>query len=185
LPNPFLSKFVHNLCLGKKQPKKFGLHVAMISLKNLSPGGTWTRVFSSWVRCDVHCATPSGQMTKILRSGWTHDLPQGWNLSPRGNVQPYLHPRGEHSTLRYLEEWRGKQKTSSPVDNFTPAPGDKIHPWWTNSPLGSKFAPRGEAKNGPLRWFRRPSRLSIQTNSFMYKLLPTPSFIHVMVQIVQ
>jgi hypothetical protein len=31
----------------------------------------------------------------------------------------------------------------------TSTPGDKINPLGTNSPLGSKFAPRGEVKNGP------------------------------------
>jgi hypothetical protein len=31
-----------------------------------------------------------------------------------------------------------------------PSPlGDKVHPWGTTSPLGPKFAPRGEVKNGP------------------------------------
>jgi hypothetical protein len=48
-----------------------------------------------------------------------------------------------------LEEWTGEQRISPPGDNFTP-PGDKIHPWGTASPLGSKFAPRSEVKNGPL-----------------------------------
>jgi hypothetical protein len=41
------------------------------------------------------------------------------------------------------------------TENFIPRellhlhPGDKIHPWGTTSPLGSKF--RGEVKNGPLK----------------------------------
>jgi hypothetical protein len=32
---------------------------------------------------------------------------------------------------------------------MTSPPGDKIHPWGTTLPLGSKFDPRGEVKNGP------------------------------------
>jgi hypothetical protein len=43
------------------------------------------------------------------------------------------------NTLYCLEEWRGEQRISPP--------GDKIHPWGTTSPLGSKFAPRGEVQN--------------------------------------
>jgi hypothetical protein len=50
--------------------------------------------------------------------------------------------------LYCLEEWRGKQRISPPEDNFTPR--DKIHPWGTTSPLGAKFSPWGEVKNGPL-----------------------------------
>jgi hypothetical protein len=46
------------------------------------------------------------------------------------------------NTLYCLEEWRREQRISPP--------GDKIHPWGTNSPLGSKFAPRGEVKNGSM-----------------------------------
>jgi hypothetical protein len=34
-------------------------------------------------------------------------------------------------TLYYLEEWRGEQRISPP--------GDKIHPWGTTTPLGSKL----------------------------------------------
>jgi hypothetical protein len=45
------------------------------------------------------------------------------------------------NTLYSLEEWSGEQRIS--------APGDKFHPWGTTSPLGPKFAPRGEVKNGP------------------------------------
>jgi hypothetical protein len=45
------------------------------------------------------------------------------------------------NTLYCLEEWSGKQR-------FSP-PEDKYHPWDTTSPLGSKFAPSGEVKNGP------------------------------------
>jgi hypothetical protein len=49
---------------------------------------------------------------------------------------------GGVNTLYCLEEWRGEQRIS-PL-------GDTIHPWGTTSPLGSKFAPRGKVKNGPL-----------------------------------
>jgi hypothetical protein len=53
-----------------------------------------------------------------------------------------LVPGGRHVGAAYcLEDWRGKQRISPP--------GDKINPWETTSPLGSKFAPRGEVKNGP------------------------------------
>jgi hypothetical protein len=47
------------------------------------------------------------------------------------------------NTLYCLEE----QRISLPGDNFTP--GTKFTPG-DNSPPESKFAPRGEVKNGPL-----------------------------------
>jgi hypothetical protein len=42
----------------------------------------------------------------------------------------------------------GRTENITSEDNISP--GDKIYPWKTTSPLGSKFAPRGEVKNGPL-----------------------------------
>jgi hypothetical protein len=42
----------------------------------------------------------------------------------------------------------GRTENFTPGDNFNP--GDKSQPRETTSPLGSKFAPRGEVKNGPL-----------------------------------
>jgi hypothetical protein len=51
--------------------------------------------------------------------------------------------RGEHSLLfRRIH----RERISPPRDNFTP--GDKIHPWGTYSPLGSKFAPRVKLRIG-------------------------------------
>jgi hypothetical protein len=35
------------------------------------------------------------------------------------------------------------------MEGITSPLGDKIHPWGRSSPLGSKFAPRCEVKNGP------------------------------------
>jgi hypothetical protein len=61
------------------------------------------------------------------------------------------------NTLYCLEEWRGEQRISSPGDNFTPR--GKKSPLVTNSPLGSKFAPRGEVKNGPL-FFGAPAQIN-------------------------
>jgi hypothetical protein len=63
-------------------------------------------------------------------------LPLGVNLPPRVNVHPFVYPRGEHSLLfRGIEGQT--EKLTSPV-------GDKIHS------CGTKFAPRGKVKNGPL-----------------------------------
>jgi hypothetical protein len=53
------------------------------------------------------------------------------------------------TTIYCFEEWRGEQRISPPGVNFT-APGDKVHHGGTTSPLGSKFVPMGEVKNGPL-----------------------------------
>jgi hypothetical protein len=73
--------------------------------------------------------------------------PQGLNLSPRGNVHPFVHPQGwTHSTLG-TEEWRGEQRISPPGDNSTPAPpqGTKFTPvgqlcsWGQSLPLGAKL----------------------------------------------
>jgi hypothetical protein len=67
---------------------------------------------------------------------------QGWHLSPRGNVHPFIHPLGWTLFIYCLEEWRGEQRNSPLGDNFIPR--NKVHSW------GSKFAPRVEVKNGPL-----------------------------------
>jgi hypothetical protein len=63
--------------------------------------------------------------------------PKGWTLSPRGNVHPFVHPQG---WTHCLEEWKDEHIISPQ--------GDKVDSWGTTSPLGSKFAPRGEVKNG-------------------------------------
>jgi hypothetical protein len=55
--------------------------------------------------------------------------PQGWTLSPRGNVHPFVHPRGVYC----LEEWRNLE--SHPQVITSPF-GDKVHSWGTTSPLG-------------------------------------------------
>jgi hypothetical protein len=78
--------------------------------------------------------------------------PQGWslplwvNLAPRGEIcslggmfNPSFTPGV--NTL-YVEEWRREQWISP--QGITIPLGDKFHPW------GSKFAPTGEVKNGPL-----------------------------------
>jgi hypothetical protein len=65
---------------------------------------------------------------------------QEWNLSPRGEVHPFVHPP-RVNTLYCLEEWRGEQRISPPGDNFTHR--GQIHPWWTTSPLGDKVFPKG------------------------------------------
>jgi hypothetical protein len=51
------------------------------------------------------------------------------------------------NTVYYLEEWRGEKRISSPGDIFTPR--EQNSPFGTTPPLVSKFAPRGEVKNGP------------------------------------
>jgi hypothetical protein len=70
----------------------------------------------------------------------TSPLPPRGKLCPLGVMLTLLFTPGMN-TLYCLEEWRGEQRISPP--------GDKIHPLGTTSPLGSKFAPRGEVKNGP------------------------------------
>jgi hypothetical protein len=73
---------------------------------------------------------------------------QGCNLSHKEECSPLRSPPGVN-TPNYLEEWRGEQRIYPPRGYLHPHPGDKIHPWKTTLPLGSKFAPRGENKNGP------------------------------------
>jgi hypothetical protein len=48
--------------------------------------------------------------------------PQGWNLSPRGNVNPRA---GVNNSLYCLEEWRGVQIISPPGD-FPPPRGQNL-----------------------------------------------------------
>jgi hypothetical protein len=69
---------------------------------------------------------------------------------------PLFTPRGEHYLL--LRRMEGQTENFAPRD-------DKILPWGTTSLLGSKFAPRGEVKNGPMyfpaeaRFFRPQGEL--------------------------
>jgi hypothetical protein len=80
------------------------------------------------------------------------------NFTPRGELGLLSSMYGECSplcssqgvnTLYCLEEWRGKYIIKP--QGITSPPGDKINPWWTTSPLGSRFAPMAEVKNGPLQ----------------------------------
>jgi hypothetical protein len=61
--------------------------------------------------------------------------PQGWTLSFRGNVYPFVHPRGEHSLLFRRMEGR--------TENFTL--GDNFTPRGQNSPLEDNFTPGGQS----------------------------------------
>jgi hypothetical protein len=72
--------------------------------------------------------------------------PQGWTFSPRGNVHPFVHPQGW--TLSTVEKNRGANREFHSQGITSPL-GDKVQFWGTTSPWGSKFAPRGEVKNGP------------------------------------
>jgi hypothetical protein len=68
----------------------------------------------------------------------------GWN------VHPFVNPQGWTLYIYCLEEWRGIQRISPPGDNFTPKVQSSL-PGENFAPLGSRFAPRGEVKNGRLR----------------------------------
>jgi hypothetical protein len=61
--------------------------------------------------------------------------PQGWNLSPRGNVYPVFHLQGGTLSTVYKNGW-GTEK-------FTP--GDKFTHRGLNSPLGDNFTPGGQS----------------------------------------
>jgi hypothetical protein len=58
--------------------------------------------------------------------------PQGWNLSPRGNVPP----SGEHSLM--FRRMDGANREFHPHGITSPSE-NKSHPWGTTSPLGSKL----------------------------------------------
>jgi hypothetical protein len=68
--------------------------------------------------------------------------PQGWTLSPRGELCPLgeclpLHSPPGVNTLYCLVEWRGEQWILHPGDNFTP--GDNFAPGGQSLPLGAKL----------------------------------------------
>jgi hypothetical protein len=96
---------------------------------------------------------------------------------PGLNIHPVIHPQGWTLTTTYLEEWRGKQInspqgiTSPPEDNFTLR--GQISPLGTTSPLGSKFAPRGEAKNGPQHSLKS-SEINRHNESLSMNISSTP-----------
>jgi hypothetical protein len=61
------------------------------------------------------------------------------NIPIGGMFTPSFTRRGEHSLL--FRRMEGQTENFSPREYF--------HPWGAKSPLGVKFAPRGEVKNGP------------------------------------
>jgi hypothetical protein len=73
--------------------------------------------------------------------------PQGWNLSRRVEVHPFVHPQGW--TLFIVYKNGGANREFHPQGITLPL-GDKLTPGGQLRPWGSKFAPRGEVKNGPL-----------------------------------
>jgi hypothetical protein len=84
--------------------------------------------------------SPTHFLSKLIHNlDFGKSSPKRGELCPLGGMfTPSVNPRGEHSLHTvYVEEWRGEQSLS--------------HPWGTTSSFGgSKFAPRGEVKNGPL-----------------------------------
>jgi hypothetical protein len=62
--------------------------------------------------CPVHQSKPVHTKGPYLTSTRGELGPQGWNLSPRGKVHPFVHPRGEHSLL--FSRMEGQ------TENFTP-----------------------------------------------------------------
>jgi hypothetical protein len=68
-------------------------------------------------------------------------------MFPRGNVHPFVHPQG--CTLFIVEKNGGANREFYP-QGITSSLKDKFTPGGQLRPRGSKFAPRGEVKNGPL-----------------------------------
>jgi hypothetical protein len=63
-----------------------------------------------------------------------------------------------------LDEWKGEQRILPPGDSSTPR--GPLRPW------GSKFAPRGEVKNGPQGVFKRFLE-STEEEKFFCTFVPT------------
>jgi hypothetical protein len=75
-------------------------------------------------------------------------------------------------TLSTVEKNGGANREFHPQGIASP-PEDKIHPWGTTLPLGSKFAPRGKVENGPL--VASGKRVNFQFGAFDF-LPPSYSF---------
>jgi hypothetical protein len=70
--------------------------------------------------------------------------PQGWTLSPRGNVHPFVHPQGW--TLFTVSKNGGANREFPPRGYLHPrpqgtkfTPGGQLHPWGQSLPLGAKL----------------------------------------------
>jgi hypothetical protein len=77
---------------------------------------------------------PLGQRTILNFTPGT----QGWNLFPRGEVHPFVHP--QEWTLFIIKKNGGVNREFHPQGITIPL-GDKIHPWGITSPLGVKVRP--------------------------------------------
>jgi hypothetical protein len=86
---------------------------------------------------------------------------QGGNVFPWGMFTPSFTPgpRGEHYLL--FRRMEGLTRISPQGITSPTSPGDKIHPWGTISPRGSKFVLRVKVKNGPLSALTTPPPPSI------------------------
>jgi hypothetical protein len=102
---------------------------------------------------------------RIIRKKWRAEE-EGRHKGSLTQKNTKNNPLGVNNVY-FLDEWRGKQKISPPGITSPPAPGDKIHPWGTTVPLGSKYAPRGEVKNGPLTFSQAASMKFLVLASFV------------------
>jgi hypothetical protein len=82
------------------------------------------------------------QMAKHLRPIPNFTPAPGVKFVPYGEYSPLRSPP-EVNTLHYLEEWRGKQRFSSPRDSFTPRgqnlEAGQLRPRGQSLPLGAKL----------------------------------------------
>jgi hypothetical protein len=81
-------------------------------------------------------------------------------------VTPSFTPRSDHSLLF--------RRMEGQAENFIPR--GQNSPWGTTSPLGSKFALRGEVKNGPLEIWTKADPKSTYRQIFEYMLVMAEIF---------
>jgi hypothetical protein len=92
-----------------------------------------SQVMAAQARIEIVRQSPSQILRAIL------DItpgPQGWNLSPKGNVHPFVRPHPGVNTLHCL-----CRRMEGRTENFTPIQGITSPPRGQNSPLWDKLAP--------------------------------------------
>jgi hypothetical protein len=89
-----------------------------------------------FVLCQEHSTDINYQCEVHWVSILTSPLAPGWNLSPGGNVNPFVYSQGWTLSTYSIEEWGANREFLSQGTKFTP--GGQISTWGQSLPLGAK-----------------------------------------------
>jgi hypothetical protein len=123
-------------------PEITGSYIQFLSMQRRSDLAFFTMPGAEHCNIKLHCRYLWGPFltSPLAPRGKLHSrvefVPQGWTLSPRGNVPPFVHPKGW--TLSTAWKNGGANIQILPQGITSPL-GDKIHPWGQSLPLGAKL----------------------------------------------